>query len=252
MGKVLLSGTGEMGVLKMGKNKEILKEEGSILRLLPKGIGPTWLGEWEEKGYYFLFMEYIEGTSLEKYVEEKGGILPLREAVELMENLIGEVEKLHRMEESILYRDLKPSNIICLPEGGVRLVDFGGALVQNGKSKWKVGSPLFAAPEQLIEGGRESKATDVYGLGAVFYYCLTGQVLGEGEISIKPGVVWKRILEKSMEWDPALRYPQTSYMLQDIKAAFYEGKRAVELFGRNPGKRKIRWEKNIHIRPYLS
>ena len=130
------------------------------------------------EGSYFYAMELIHGDNLDKYVQKKR--LTLRQMLEMMSTIARAVQYAH--ERKVLHRDLKPSNIMVTPEGKPIIVDFGLARLvheccrrKNTPVRQCDGTPAYMAPEQAQ--GRDDligPATDVYGLGVIMYYFVTG------------------------------------------------------------------------------
>ncbi len=131
----------------------------------------------EENGYKYLVMEYIEGRNLADYIREKGAVgqgQAARWAMELAEVLI----YLHERECPVIYRDMKPANIMIDEKGHVRLVDFGTAFLryQEAQKACAGGTWGYAAPEQFEAncGRTVDERSDIYGLGATLFHMLTG------------------------------------------------------------------------------
>jgi len=127
-----------------------------------------------EDGQPWLALEYVEGTPLLQFCEQRS--LPVRDRVALMREVAAAVQAAHA--RLIVHRDLKPANVLATASGQVKLLDFGiaklldesdGAHTQMGAS---AASPDYAAPEQL-RGGTIAVATDVFGLGVMLYELLT-------------------------------------------------------------------------------
>ncbi|NBD23472.1 serine/threonine protein kinase [Paenibacillus glycinis] len=123
-----------------------------------------------------MVMDYIDGITLQAYMERHGGLLPASRVIEIGMQLAEALRYLHGQQPAIIHRDLKPTNVMIDRSGFVRLIDFGIAReFKPGQLKDTVtlGTPGFAAPEQ--EGDRQSDArTDVFGLGALLHYLLAG------------------------------------------------------------------------------
>ena len=123
----------------------------------------------------YMITEWLEGQSLEERLS--AGVLPVREAVDLVEAIARAVAHAH--ERGILHRDLKPSNVVLSPRGPV-VIDFGLAKRQDGaqsrltQSGTMAGTTGYAAPEQLRDAAHVDERADVYGLGATLYALLTG------------------------------------------------------------------------------
>src|SRR5215468_8303685 len=131
----------------------------------------------ERDGSCYFSMKFIEGGQLDEVARRKP--LPIRRAVELIAKVARTVHYAH--EHGILHRDIKPGNILLDQNGEPHLTDFGLArLVESDSSVTHtldvLGTPSYMAPEQALGNNVAiSSATDVYGLGAVFYQLLTGQ-----------------------------------------------------------------------------
>jgi serine/threonine protein kinase/cytochrome c-type biogenesis protein CcmH/NrfG len=132
----------------------------------------------ERDGSCYFSMQFIEGGQLDEVVKRTP--MPIRCAVELIAKVACTVHYAH--EHGILHRDIKPGNILLDQQGEPHLTDFGLArLLDTQSSVTRTidvlgGTPSYMAPEQAAgETTKLSKATDVYGLGAVLYQLLTGQ-----------------------------------------------------------------------------
>ena len=131
----------------------------------------------ERDGQCYFSMKFVEGGQLDEVL--KGEPLSIRRAVELIAKVARTVHYAH--EHGILHRDIKPGNILLDQNGEPHLTDFGLARLVEAESTVTrtldvLGTPSYMAPEQAAgETTKLSKATDVYGLGAVLYQLLTGQ-----------------------------------------------------------------------------
>lgn len=132
----------------------------------------------DEAGFSHLVMEYVDGITLQKLFEREGGRLPVRSVVRYGIQLCELLEYLHGLEEGpVVYRDIKPANIMIDAQDHVRLIDFGiarrPAPERSAADTVPLGTIGFAAPE-LLAHGRSDRRSDLYSLGAVFYYLLSG------------------------------------------------------------------------------
>jgi TolB-like protein len=131
----------------------------------------------ERDGSCYFSMKFVEGGQLDAVVRQAP--LSIRQAVQLIAKVARTVHYAH--EHGILHRDIKPGNILLDAKGEPHLTDFGLArLVESESSVTQtldvLGTPSYMAPEQAVgNNAAVSSATDVYGLGAVFYQLLTGQ-----------------------------------------------------------------------------
>ncbi|MGG4129375.1 serine/threonine protein kinase [Paenibacillus illinoisensis] len=130
----------------------------------------------DEEGYTYLVMEYIEGQTLSDYHKQCRGKIPLEHMTDFVLQLLDVLSYLHGLNPAVIYRDLKPSNIMITPDYEVRLVDFGIARsfkAQHTEDTVKLGTAGFAAPEQYGTGQTDARS-DLYGLGALLLYLMTG------------------------------------------------------------------------------
>ncbi len=131
-----------------------------------------------EGGSWYLVMEYVEGLTLEDRLQQApGSRLPVQEALSIIYQLCDVLDFLHRQNPPVVFRDLKPSNVMLTPHGEVKLIDFGIArFFKPGKAQDTVnlGTPGYAAPEQHGQGGQTDARSDVYSLGVLLHQILTG------------------------------------------------------------------------------
>jgi eukaryotic-like serine/threonine-protein kinase len=125
----------------------------------------------------YIVLEYMEGQSLRGIIDQ-GRQLPLERALEIATSLAEVLAYCHA--HHIYHRDLKPENILVDAKGGVKIIDFGIALLEGApRVTWRgfsglVGTPEYMAPEQ-IRGERGGPQTDVYALGLILYEMLAGR-----------------------------------------------------------------------------
>jgi serine/threonine-protein kinase len=138
-----------------------------------------------EDGTFYYVMEYLPGPNLENLITEKGQVSPER-AIHILRQICGALREAHGV--GLLHRDIKPSNIILCERGGVpdvaKLLDYG--LVQNqglaGSAENPItlqgsvlGSPPYMSPEQAAGKANLDTRSDIYALGGVAYFLLTGR-----------------------------------------------------------------------------
>ena len=132
----------------------------------------------DENGDFAGFvMEYVEGRSLQQILED-GKCYTVRETAEAGLQLCGIMEQLHGQEPPMIFRDLKPANILVRPGGEFVLVDYG-AVRKLRKSAatdtMQLGTDGYAAPEQYGGWEQSDERTDIYGIGAVLHHMITGR-----------------------------------------------------------------------------
>ncbi len=164
-------------VKEIAKEKNYLIMEAELLKKLRHPGLPAVGDILEQNGMLYLVMDYIEGKSLKKLLEEESRFSQEQVAAWGLE-LCRVLEYLHSRTPAVIYRDLKPSNVMRREDGSLVLVDFGTAREQKeeaeGDTVW-LGTRGYAAPEQYGGHGQTGPETDVYGLGAVLYHLLTGR-----------------------------------------------------------------------------
>src|SRR5437762_1023508 len=130
-----------------------------------------------DREHWYLVMDYIEGETLELYLERtQNGRLALKEVLEIGIQLCTVLEYLHTREPSIIFRDLKPANVMRTSTGHLYLIDFGIARhFKPGQPRDTIplGSPGYAAPEPYGRAQTTPRA-DIYSLGALLHQLLTG------------------------------------------------------------------------------
>lgn len=121
--------------------------------------------------YCYIAMEYVEGASADIWVS-KHGTLGLRRATELLAQAADALHAAHAA--NVIHRDVKPENLLLRHDGTIKLGDFGMAMDvarERQGSADRAGTPYYTAPE-IWRGGRASVASDIYALGATYYYLL--------------------------------------------------------------------------------
>ena len=156
------------------KGKARFLEEAQVLKSLSdlKGIVNV-LDLFQSNNSAYLVMEYLEGCSLKEHVS-KNGKVPAQEFLRQIRPLMEDIHRMH--QRGVVHRDIAPDNIILLPDGQMKLIDFGAARSFFGdRSMTVVVKKGFAPVEQYMTKGTTA-ATDVYALAATIYYCITGTV----------------------------------------------------------------------------
>lgn len=128
----------------------------------------------EENRTAYLVMDFLDGKNLKEMCMGFGGRIPADVLLPAMAPVISALRQVH--EKGMIHRDISPDNIMMLSDGSVRLIDFGNARdTTNDKSMTLAMKEGFAAPEQYRSRG-QGTWTDVYGICATIYYCLTGKL----------------------------------------------------------------------------
>jgi tetratricopeptide (TPR) repeat protein/predicted Ser/Thr protein kinase len=139
----------------------------------------------EAEGQYYLAMQYVVGSSLDKVLEERGR-LPLSEAIPIVKGVARALDAARL--KGVVHRDIKPANILITNDGAVKVVDFGLARGGDPSDSLStpgqiVGTPFYMSPEQA-QGIALDARSDLYSLGATFYHLITGRRAFEGETAL--------------------------------------------------------------------
>ena len=164
----------EIGELAEAQKRFI--DEGNMLSGLSHEHLPRFYSSFVENNRPYLVMEFVEGDTLaELLAVSANGSLPISDVIKYAICLCNVLNYLHQQMQPIIFRDLKPSNIMVTKSGHLYLIDFGIARY----FKWgqtadttNFGTPGFCAPEQL-GSGQTGPQSDLYSLGATLHYCLT-------------------------------------------------------------------------------
>lgn len=130
----------------------------------------------EENGTAYFAMEYIEGESFQDYIKSHGGKVSWEDAVKFLVPVMDALAVVH--SKGIVHRDVTPDNIYITKDGVVKLLDFGAARYSLGDRSRSLDVVLkhgFAPKEQYTRHGKQGPFTDVYTVGASFYFALTGK-----------------------------------------------------------------------------
>ncbi|MDR0273685.1 MAG: serine/threonine protein kinase, partial [Clostridiales bacterium] len=160
--------------------------------------------------------EYIHGITLKAAIERQP--MSVKQAIDFAVKICDALEILHNLNPPIIHRDITPSNIMLMSDGGVKLIDFDAAKEYKPdatKDTTTLGTRAYAAPEQFGYSKTDAK-TDIYCLGATMYHMITGRPYENGndvtEIYKIGGVIIK-----CLQFDPANRYSSASALKKDLK-----------------------------------
>jgi len=196
--------------------KEIFSREVDFLSRFDHPGLPRVYGTFREGGEDYLVLEYIDGYTLEDIMDENEIPIPVNKALKWTIEIAKILDYLHNsFEAPIVYKDLKPSNIIITPEGSPRLIDFGTSRFYNpdkDSDTHRLGTPGYAAPEQYR--GQSTAQSDVFSLGVILFQMLTGYDPTAAPLKFPPmnsvnpflHSDLEAIVRRAIEKDPLCRY----------------------------------------------
>ena len=185
----------------------------------------------------YIVMEYIEGITLKEYIEREGS-LRWKDAVHFTIQILKGLQHAH--DKGIVHRDVKPQNIMVLPDGTIKVTDFGIARFARSEQRTitdkAIGSVHYISPEQA-RGERTDEKTDIYSVGVILYEMLTGQLPFQAESAVSVAIMQlqrdpqlpteingsiplglEQITMHAMQKNPERRYQSASEMLCDLGA----------------------------------
>ena len=213
---------------------DTFNREVSLLTGLAHPNLPRVYDHFTDTAHWFLVMDFIEGETLEDYIRHttKTGQMPLSEVVEIGIQLCTVLEYLHTRQPSIIFRDVKPANIMRMKRGHLYLIDFGIARRHKPgqrKDTIALGSPGYAAPEQYGRAQTTAQA-DIYSLGVTLHQFLTGHdpaetpfhlpKLDSFHLSLPPKLI--ALIERMLDLDASKRpesMAKVKQALQEVAAA---------------------------------
>ncbi len=210
------------------------KDEAKMLWALNHPNLPSFTGFFSQNQRYFLVMEYIDGYTLEDLLERNGAPFPERRVLRWARQLCDVLEYLHSQNPPIIFRDMKPGNIMLTREGQIKLIDFGIARFfrpTNSPDTQLLGTPGFAPPEQYGSAQTDERS-DIYALGMTLFQLLTNTLSEKGfglkdvraiNPQISPMVA--RALEKATALELEERYESVAafrHALLDVGSFIFE------------------------------
>lgn len=231
------------GVQDFSTVKQGLLAETNILKSLSHKYLPSIVDVIDNDDTFIIVMDYIQGKSLKEVLKEnieyEGFPIPVDEVISWSKQLCDVFYYLHTRPEPIIYRDLKPANVMLKPDGEISLIDFGTARTfKSGKSEDTtcLGTPGYAAPEQYGGRGESTPQTDIYCLGATMHHLITGRnpaatpfnfpkitqcrptLLEETPRELRNAVLGlEMIIDKCTQYEPEHRYQSCAELKYDLE-----------------------------------
>ena len=161
------------GIAEKKAIEDFTREATVLARLTHPGI-PTLIDHFAENGRHYLVMEFVAGGTLEDALTKAGGKLSEGQTLRYARQMLEVLDFLHAQTPPIVYRDIKPGNIMIDKDGRAMLIDFGIArfLPKGGKATM-IGSPGYAPPEQYV--GKVEPRSDLYSIAATMHHLLSGR-----------------------------------------------------------------------------
>lgn len=247
--------------------EQSLAAEGRVLMNLSNPHLPRIYDIIENKDSILLVMDFVEGKSLDK-VLARYGAQPVDRVLNWGMQMCEVLDYLHGQNPPIIYRDLKPSNLILQPSGNLTLIDFGTARTQKlntymDSDTINIGTSGFAAPEQYGGLGQSDARTDIFCLGATLYNLVTGHSPSDPPKGVLPLDIWipglsqtpiQEIIRKCTSNDPANRYQSAMELFEALRlasiGAFHSSSKGKT--GRTGGLWKTDWQRQEVKRPGAS
>lgn len=181
--------------------KQGLVVETDMLKKLNHSYLPSIVDVIDQTDNFLIVMDYIEGNPLSQKIEEYGA-QPQELVIKWAKQLCDVLGYLHTRKPAIIYRDMKPANVMLKPDGNITLIDFGTAREykdRNIADTTCLGTVGYAAPEQFGGQGQTDARTDIYCLGATLYHLVTGMNPSEPPYEMKPIRQINPILSNGLE-----------------------------------------------------
>ena len=193
-------------VRKSGVNQDQVVEQSlltevEIMKHLNNPHLPSIIDVIDRDDTFLIVMDYIEGKSLDHWLK-KDGAQPQEKVVEWAKQICDVLGYLHSRKPPIIYRDLKPANVMLKPDGQIMIIDFGTAREFKETSIEDtscLGTQGYAAPEQYGGHGQTDARTDIYTLGATMYHLLTGHNPSLPPYEMYPIRRWNPALSSGLE-----------------------------------------------------
>ena len=225
--------------------RQRLVAETEMLKRLHHPHLPSIVDVIDKEESFLIVMDYIEGKSLQSMLNHNGAQDP-ELVIDWAKQLCDTLGYLHSREPAIIYRDMKPANVMLKPDGNVTLIDFGTAReykeYSQGDTTW-LGTRGYAAPEQFGGRGQTDGRTDIYCLGATMYHLITGKSPADTNFVIYPlgqlvphlaGTGLEKVVSKCCEPEPEKRYQNCGELMYALEHVHDEDDSVLR-------KRNVQW-----------
>lgn len=217
--------------------RERFRQEAIMLSSLSHPNIVKFLNYVENESGVFLIMEYVDGCTLEDFINNKNGLIVEERALPMIREMLDAFSAAHA--QGIIHRDIKPSNIYITKDGHIKVLDFGIAEIIQGTEAAggeAAGTPEYMSPEQVL-GRPIDNRSDIYSLGVLIHQMLTGHapydIDSMSSLDVKRRVIsvhlppmknyypyisdaMQEVVDRATEKDPAERYADCREMLGDL------------------------------------
>lgn len=226
------------------------RREADVLKNLRHSCIPQVLDFLEINGCVYTVMDFIPGYTFGRYLKA-GTIFPESSVIIWAKQICSTLCYMHGQRPAIIHGDLKPENIMLMPDGNICLIDFNISAILDGSQEWVTGYTDGYAPPEQIEALRYNQRerdytkwkkldprSDIYSLGATLYYLMSGyrpvrdqrgQIRDIRETGIRIHTVFAAVIMKCLEADPARRYQSANELLNDLTGISRKDKRYRDL-----------------------
>ena len=218
-------------IRKKDENNEVqvqgLIAEANLMKKLDHPSLPRIVDIIQTKETIYIIMDYIKGKTLNTILKEYG-VQSQELIIDWAKQLCGVLHYLHTRTPAIIYRDMKPGNVMLSPDGNIKLIDFGIAREykeEQLQDTVSLGTKGYAAPEQFNGKGQTDARTDIYCLGVTLYHLLTGKNPCEPPYEIYPIRYWnsslsaglEKIITKCTQLNPKDRYQSCAELMYALE-----------------------------------
>lgn len=204
--------------------------EAAILAHLSHANLPNVYDYFQERERFYLVMDFVEGETLEQRLRRSPQGFPPETVIDWAIQLCDVLTYLHGQNPPVIFRDLKPANIMVTPQGQLKLIDFGVARLfdpSKGTDTLKMGTAGYAPPEQYAGRGQTTPCSDIYSLGATLYELLTGDsptahpFVFSAPHKLNPAVPpsLSNVVMQALKMDAAERFPSAAAMKVALQKA---------------------------------
>ncbi|MEQ8188080.1 MAG: type II secretion system F family protein [Candidatus Eremiobacterota bacterium] len=209
--------------------REIFQREFELLKRFSHPGLPEVYDTFRQDEQDYLALEYIKGETLEDIINKNNEPFPVVQALKWVIEIAEILDYLHNsFEAPVVYKDLKPSNIIITPEGKPRLIDFGTSRYYNpdkNSDTHRLGTPGYAAPEQYQKKGQTTPQSDLFALGVILFQLLTmydptvTPLKFPSMRSLNPSIPdrLEKIIKKSIQLEPLNRYISVMELKEELE-----------------------------------